>query len=131
MIVLGINHFTDPAACIVVDKTLVAFVEEERFTRLKGNHNIFPGNSVAFCLREAGISIEDVDKIAVPYNAYYYPFSFMGKMAKEYISLLKRKWNSKTSIRKSSSNIIQLALARTPASMRQTIKEGLLQHGIY
>jgi carbamoyltransferase len=65
MIILGVNAFHgDSSACIVRDGILVAAVEEERFRRVK-HWAGFPSQSIAYCLREAGISLNDVDHLAV------------------------------------------------------------------
>jgi carbamoyltransferase len=68
MIILGINaHHADAAAAIVVDGKLVAAAEEERFRRLK-HWAGFPSASIDYCLRAAGVSLNDVDHIAVNRN---------------------------------------------------------------
>ena len=65
MIILGINaHHADAAAAIVVDGKLVAAAEEERFRRLK-HWAGFPSAAIEYCLRETGVSLNDVDHIAV------------------------------------------------------------------
>jgi carbamoyltransferase len=65
MIILGINaHHADAAAAIVVDGKLVAAAEEERFRRLK-HWAGFPSASIEYCLREAGVSLNHVEHIAV------------------------------------------------------------------
>jgi carbamoyltransferase len=65
MIILGINaHHADAAAAIVVDGKLVAAAEEERFRRLK-HWAGFPSASIEYCLREAGVPLNQVDHIAV------------------------------------------------------------------
>src|SRR2546423_14002101 len=65
LIVLGINaHHADAAACIVVNGTLVAAAEEERFRRIK-HWAGFPSLAIEYCLAEAGIGIGSVDHIAV------------------------------------------------------------------
>src|SRR5690349_10977753 len=43
---------------------MVAAVEEERFRRIK-HWAGFPTQSIAYCLREAGVSLRDVDHIAL------------------------------------------------------------------
>ena len=64
MKVLGISAFYhDSAACLVVDGVVVAAAEEERFTGIKHDHR-FPLNAVKWVLHEAGIKIEDIDKVA-------------------------------------------------------------------
>ena len=57
------------AACILKDGELLAFVEEERFTHLKQDGS-FPAHSINYCLDYAGISIGDVDHIAVGWLSF-------------------------------------------------------------
>jgi carbamoyltransferase len=65
MIILGINaHHADAAAAIIVDGRLVAAVEEERFLRIK-HWAGFPGASIRYCLQAAGVTLREVDHIAV------------------------------------------------------------------
>ncbi|HVB15231.1 MAG TPA: carbamoyltransferase C-terminal domain-containing protein [Stellaceae bacterium] len=65
MIILGINAFhADSAACLVRDGDLVAAAEEERFRRVK-HWAGFPSQAIAYCLREAGVGLGDVDHVAV------------------------------------------------------------------
>jgi carbamoyltransferase len=65
MIILGLNaHHADASACIVVDGKLVAAGEEERFRRVK-HWAGFPSAAIKYCLDEAGVSINEVDHIAV------------------------------------------------------------------
>ena len=65
MIILGINaHHADAGACIVVDGKLVAAAEEERFRRIK-HWAGFPSAAIQYCLAEAGVSINEVDHVAV------------------------------------------------------------------
>jgi len=47
-----------------MDGKLVAAVEEERFTRVK-HYSGFPIHAVEFCLQEAGISLNDIDHLAI------------------------------------------------------------------
>ncbi|MDA8174377.1 MAG: hypothetical protein M0018_07295 [Nitrospiraceae bacterium] len=68
MVILGLNAYHgDSSACIAVDGKLVAAVEEERFTRIKHWAGI-PAESVKYCLAEAGVSLKDVDHIAINRN---------------------------------------------------------------
>jgi carbamoyltransferase len=66
MIIVGISAFYHDAACaLLIDGRLVAAAQEERFTRRRGDPAV-PLNSFRACLRQAGVSIADVD-----YLAYY------------------------------------------------------------
>jgi carbamoyltransferase len=65
MIILGINAYhADSSAAIFVDGKMIAAIEEERFRRIK-HWAGFPSLAIQFCLKEAGIKIEDVDHIAI------------------------------------------------------------------
>jgi carbamoyltransferase len=60
---LGISAFYhDSAACLLRNGAIVAAVQEERFTRKKGDAR-FPHKSVAYCLETAGIGIGDVEYV--------------------------------------------------------------------
>ena len=65
MIILGLNAFHgDSSAALVRDGALVAAAEEERFRRVK-HWAGFPAQSIAYCLREAGLRLADLDHVAV------------------------------------------------------------------
>ncbi len=65
MTVLGINAYhADSSAAIFVNGKMIAAIEEERFRRVK-HWAGFPSMSVAFCLQEAGVTLEQVDHIAI------------------------------------------------------------------
>ena len=64
MNILGISCFYhDSAACLVRDGEIIAAVQEERFTRKK-HESGFPINAVNYCLKEAGISLGDLNLVA-------------------------------------------------------------------
>ncbi len=61
--ILGLSAFYhDSAAALVIDGEIVAAAQEERFTRIKHDH-AFPKNAVDYCLREAGITPEQLDHV--------------------------------------------------------------------
>ena len=63
MNILGIScYYHDSGVALVRDGMLVAAAEEERFNRRK-HYSGFPEQAVSYCLREAGLTIEDVDHI--------------------------------------------------------------------
>jgi carbamoyltransferase len=65
MYILGINAYHgDAAAALIKDGRIVAAVEEERFNRVKHCAG-FPSEAVRYCLRTAGIGIEDVAHVGV------------------------------------------------------------------
>ena len=61
--ILGISaYYHDSAAALLRDGVVIAAAQEERFTRKKGDAS-FPQNAVAYCLRTAGITIDDVEAV--------------------------------------------------------------------
>ena len=63
MNILGIGGYShDSAAALVCDGRLVAAVAEERLTRVKHQGGI-PKNAVAYCLKTAGLTPDDIDHI--------------------------------------------------------------------
>ena len=69
-VILGLNAYHgDAAAALVVDGRLVAAAEEERFTRI---HHVagFPHEAAAWCLADAGLSLDDVDNVALSHDPH-------------------------------------------------------------
>lgn len=65
MFILGINAYhADSSAAIFKDGQMIAATEEERFRRVK-HWAGFPSMAIEFCLREAGITLKEVDHIAI------------------------------------------------------------------
>jgi carbamoyltransferase len=68
MNILGVNAYhADSSACMVRNGELIAAVEEERFKRIKHWAGL-PIQSIKYCLDEAGVSIEEIDHIALNRN---------------------------------------------------------------
>ncbi|MDD5085757.1 MAG: carbamoyltransferase, partial [Candidatus Omnitrophica bacterium] len=64
MNILGISCFYhDAAAAILQGGKIIAAAQEERFTRKKHDSD-FPENAINYCLKEAGISVGDLDCVA-------------------------------------------------------------------
>jgi carbamoyltransferase len=63
--ILGINAFHgDSSACLIQDGQIIAAAEEERFRRIK-HWAGFPSEALRYCLQEAGITLAEVEHIAV------------------------------------------------------------------
>jgi carbamoyltransferase len=63
MNILGISAFYhDSAACLIQDGKIIAAASEERFTRKKHDHD-FPINAAMYCLKEGGITVDDIDYV--------------------------------------------------------------------
>ncbi len=70
MIILGLNAYhADSSAAIFKDGVLIAATEEERFRRVK-HWAGFPSMAVEFCLKEAGVALNEVDHIAIGRDPY-------------------------------------------------------------
>lgn len=75
MITLGIHAASrDAAAALVADGRVIAAAEEERFTRRPSGRlppsaraNL-PHHAINFCLREAGVTLDDVDHLACSHS---------------------------------------------------------------
>jgi carbamoyltransferase len=65
MIILGLNAYhADSSAAILVGGKLIAATEEERFRRTK-HWAGFPSQAIEFCLKEAGITLDQIDYITI------------------------------------------------------------------
>ena len=86
MYILGLNAYHgDSAACLLKDGKLINAIEEERIRRIK-HWAGFPSEAVKFCLKDAGITISDVDYITIGRN----PSAHLGK---KIVSSLKKLAN--------------------------------------
>ena len=80
--ILGISaYYHDSAACLLKDGEIIAAAQEERFTRIKHDHN-FPKNAVAFCLQYAGIKVNQLDAVAF----YDKPIIKFNRLLETYLS---------------------------------------------
>jgi len=90
MTVLGLScYYHDAAAALVRDGRLVAAAHEERFTRKRHDPD-FPYQAIAYCLQEAGISIDDVDYIGF----YDKPFTKLDRILQTYFATWPRSYPS-------------------------------------
>ena len=70
MNILGINAYhANASAALVCDGQLVTAVEEERFNRVKYAAG-FPVHAIRHCLAEAGLTIGEIDHVAIPRNPW-------------------------------------------------------------
>ncbi len=82
MRILGLSAFYhDSAAALVEDGRIIAAAQEERFTRKKHDAN-FPKEAIAYCLKEAGTSLGEVDHVVF----YDKPFIKFERLIETYLS---------------------------------------------
>jgi carbamoyltransferase len=67
---IGGPYHHDASACVVDGEgQILAFAEEERFTRVKSNRNSrSAGLAASWCLEQAGISVHDLEAVAIAFN---------------------------------------------------------------
>jgi carbamoyltransferase len=88
--ILGISaYYHDSAACLVEDGRIVAAAQEERFTRKKHDAN-FPSRAIAYCLHEAGITLEELDLVGF----YEKPLVKFDRLLETYAACAPRGWKS-------------------------------------
>jgi carbamoyltransferase len=90
MRILGISAFYhDSAAALLGDGRILAAAQEERFTRVKHDSS-FPRHAVAWCLREAGVKLQQVDHVVF----YEKPFPKFERLLETYLSFAPRGFQS-------------------------------------
>ncbi|MBN9287321.1 MAG: hypothetical protein BGO43_15635 [Gammaproteobacteria bacterium 39-13] len=88
--ILGISAFYhDSAAALVKDGITVAAAQEERFTRKKHDPR-FPEYAIQYCLREAGLSLKQIDYIVF----YDKPFVKFERLLETYLAFAPRGFRS-------------------------------------
>jgi len=84
--ILGISAFYhDSAAALIVDGRIVAAAQEERFTRIKHDHE-FPKNAIEYCLAEGGLKPSQLDAVVF----YEKPFLKFERLMETYIAYAPR-----------------------------------------
>ncbi|HVY74780.1 MAG TPA: carbamoyltransferase C-terminal domain-containing protein [Puia sp.] len=110
MYILGINAYhADSSAAIFKDGLLIAATEEERFRRVK-HWAGFPSMAVEFCLKEAGITLQEVDHVAIGRDP-------RAKLGKKFLYLLKNPGGGFNAVKD------RLANAKKVASLEEELKK--------
>ena len=82
MYILGISAFYhDSAACLLKDGEIIAAAQEERFSRKKHDAG-FPHYSIQYCLKEARISVNQIDNVVF----YEKPFVKFERLLETYLA---------------------------------------------
>ena len=88
--ILGISAFYhDSAAALVRDGVVIAAAQEERFTRKKHDPG-FPAKAIDYCIREAGISLLQVDYVVF----YDKPLVKFERLLETYLSYAPKGFRS-------------------------------------
>jgi carbamoyltransferase len=81
--ILGISAFYhDSAAALLQGDEILAAAQEERFSRRK-NDERFPADAIGFCLRQAGMSVGDLDAVVF----YDKPIVKFTRMIESYLAV--------------------------------------------
>lgn len=87
-VILGISAFYhDSAASVVVDGEVVAAAQEERFSRKKHDAS-FPRHAIEYCLKQAGVSVEQIDHVAF----YEKPFKKFERILETHLRFAPYGW---------------------------------------
>ncbi|MDC0087664.1 carbamoyltransferase [Amylibacter sp.] len=90
MYILGISSFYhDSAACLINGDEIVAAAQEERFTRKKHDAS-FPKHAIKYCLREAGITAEEITNVVF----YEKPFLKFERLLETYLAFAPKGFKS-------------------------------------
>ena len=88
--ILGISAwYHDSAAALVVDGTVAAAAQEERFTRVKHDAR-FPRHAIASCLEQAGLAPGDLDLVVF----YEKPLLKFERLLETYLAFAPRGFGS-------------------------------------
>lgn len=120
MNILSYFHGVDPAAAVIVDGRVVAYIEEERLLRNKHAANIFPTRSIQACLELAGLALTDIDVAVYGWDAPRYG---SGDMARFYQELNRRYPPDDATQRWQQRNVGLFA----PAALRRTLTNHLVR----
>jgi carbamoyltransferase len=118
---LSYFHGIDPAAALVDDGRVVAYVEEERLSRVRHAPNLFPLRSIKACLELGKVRLEDIDSIVYGSDAPRYA---AGEMARFYDDINTRYPPDAGARRCQLRNLARFA----PAAIRHTLETNLVHH---
>jgi len=84
--IIGLSAFYhDSAAALLQNDEILAAAQEERFSRKKHDSG-FPLNAVRYCLKQAGISLKDIDAFVF----YDKPFLKFERLLETYYAFAPR-----------------------------------------
>src|SRR5450432_3553089 len=88
--ILGVSaYYHDAAAALVGDGRIIAAAQEERFTRKKNDPD-FPRHAIQFCLRQGGLSGEQLDAVVF----YDKPVLKFARLLETYLAVAPHGWRT-------------------------------------
>lgn len=77
MNILGLNHgWHDSSAALLVDGRLTLLIETDRVSRVKQAMNADPSVAIEACLAQAGMTLDDIDVVAIGWDDPYLVATF-------------------------------------------------------
>jgi len=107
MRILSLYWGINSSASIYIDGKVIASTHEERFTRIK-NDDAFPQHAINYCLKEANISSNDLDGVAIASYIQGFDFTVLREAhwnIKDYIKEQKEYWCPKFNENKALSKV--------------------------
>lgn len=100
----------DPAVAAISKGRVIAFAEEERFTRVKHALGTYPIHALEYCLDVAGVSLSDVRAVCLGWDLDHYTDGtigeFFAQMGKEWpVDDATKRWQHATAQRFSRSSV--------------------------
>jgi len=125
--IIGINGLgVLPSACLLQDGKIIAFAEEERFTRYKGSFGAMPSKAMKFCMDFAGLKLKDIDCIAFGWDCNMYKFYMPAFLAYKYLSR-SPKFQSASNISSFASEMIKYHPGNVKAKIFEMIRSAGLE----
>jgi len=88
--ILGISaYYHDSAAALVIDGKIMSAAQEERFTRKKNDAD-FPRDAVQFCLRQANLTVAQLDAVVF----YDKPILKFARLLETYLAVAPGGWRT-------------------------------------
>lgn len=112
MIILGINAYhADSSVAIFKDGIMIAATEEERFRRIK-HWAGFPSMAIEFCLKEVGVTLKEVDHIAIgrdPKAKFLKKLFFFAQHPVHSIKFVAERWSNQKQVTSIEKELAQLS----------------------
>ena len=121
MRILSYFHGIDPAAAIVVDGSVTAYVEEERLLRHKHAPFVFPVRAIKSCLELSNLTLADIDCVSSGFDADRFG---SGEMAAFYESV-NRQFPPDEATRRWQQRMVSLF---APEGLRSVMVANLVRH---
>src|SRR5262249_45452935 len=121
MRLLSYFHGIDPAAALIDDGRVIAYVEEERLVRIRHAGHLFPTRAIEACLQLGRARLGDIDAFVYATDGERYA---SGEMVRFYDELNVRFPPDPVARRCQQRNLTRNA----PAALRRTLESNLVRH---